>query len=101
MQAYLPDLSVGAILGFATGLAMRTLGKMVLVVVGILFIAVQLLAWSGIVSVDWLRLQALADPLIKEGREQGLPWLSHVLTANLPFAGAFSAGVLLGLRSRL
>lgn len=100
LQAYLPDVSVGAVLGFATGVAMRFLGKVVLVVVGLLFIALQFLVWAGIVNVDWLRLQALTEPLLREGREQGLPWLSHVLTANLPFAGSFTVGVFLGLRSR-
>ena len=96
----LPDLSVGAILGFATGVAMKFVGRIVLVVVGLLFIAVQFLAWSGIVTVDWLKLQAITEPWVQQGRESGLPWLLHALTANLPFAGAFTAGLLLGLRFR-
>lgn len=100
LQALLPDLSLGAVLGFATGVAVRFIGRVVLVVVGLLFIAVQLLAWQGIVTVDWLKLQALTEPWFRQGSEGALPWLSRMLTSHLPFAGAYTAGLLLGLRKR-
>ncbi|GAA5501351.1 hypothetical protein Dxin01_01083 [Deinococcus xinjiangensis] len=100
LQAMLPDLSLGAVLGFATGVAVKFLGRIVLIVVGLLFIAIQLLAWGGIVTVDWLKLQALTDPWFRQGSESALPWFSRMLTSHLPFAGAFTAGLLLGLRKR-
>ena len=46
-------------------------------------------------------LQALAEPWLAQGRENGGAWLTRLLTANLPFAGAFTAGLLLGLRARV
>ncbi|GGM13117.1 FUN14 domain-containing protein [Deinococcus aerophilus] len=101
LQAMLPDLSVGAVLGFATGVALRAVGRIVLIVMGLLFIALQLLAYFDVVSINWLHLQALAEPLLRQGSENGAAWLGRILVANLPFAGAFTAGLLLGLRMRV
>lgn len=101
LRPALPDLSVGALLGFATGVALRHIGRVVLIVLGVLVIILQLLAYFELISVNWLRLQALTEPWLHQGGEQGASWLRRVLTANLPFAGAFTAGLLLGLRMRV
>ncbi|GGM46999.1 hypothetical protein GCM10008956_23940 [Deinococcus arenae] len=101
LKSLLPDLSVGALLGFATGVALRHVGRWALVGLGLLFITLQVLAYFDLVSVNWLRVQALAEPWLAQGRENGGAWLTRVLTANLPFAGAFTAGLLLGLRARV
>lgn len=100
LRPMLPDLSVGALLGFAVGLALKAIGRVVLIVVGVLFIALQLLAYFKLISIDWLRIQALAEPWLKQGGEQGAAWLQRLLTVNLPFAGAFTVGLLIGLRAR-
>lgn len=96
----LPHLSVGALLGFATGLALKKLGRVVLVALGLLFLALQLLAYFDLVTVHWPRVQALAEPWLRQGGEAGVAWLGRVLTARLPFAGAFTVGLLVGLRAR-
>ncbi|WP_371864460.1 FUN14 domain-containing protein [Deinococcus kurensis] len=101
LKSLLPDLSVGALLGFATGVALRHVGRWALVGLGLLFITLQVLAYFDLVSVNWLRVQALAEPWLAQGRENGGAWLTRLLTANLPFAGAFTAGLLLGLRARV
>ncbi|MBZ9713127.1 MULTISPECIES: FUN14 domain-containing protein [Deinococcus] len=101
LRPLLPDLSVGALLGFATGVALRHIGRVALIVLGTLFVVLQLLAYLDLISVNWLRLQALTEPWLRQGQEQGGAWLMRVLTANLPFAGAFTAGLLLGLRARV
>lgn len=101
LRPALPDLSVGALLGFATGVALRHVGRVVLIVVGVLFITLQLLAYFDLISINWLRLQALTEPWLRQGGEQGASWLRRVLTANLPFAGAYTAGLLVGLRARV
>ncbi|THF84952.1 hypothetical protein E7T09_18050 [Deinococcus sp. KSM4-11] len=101
LRPMLPDLSVGALLGFATGVALRHVGRVVLIVVGVLFIVLQLLAYFDLVTINWLKIQALSEPWLRQGGEQGASWLRRVLTANLPFAGAFTAGLLVGLRARV
>ncbi|BDP42085.1 hypothetical protein DAETH_20540 [Deinococcus aetherius] len=100
LRPLLPDLGVGALLGFATGLALRKLGRFVLVALGLLFLTLQLLASLDLVTVNWLRVQALAEPWLHQGGEAGAEWLGRMLTARLPFAGAFTAGLLVGLRAR-
>ncbi|MCP2013807.1 putative membrane protein (Fun14 family) [Deinococcus sp. HSC-46F16] len=100
LRSVLPDLSVGALLGFATGLALRKVGRLALIALGLLFVAVQLLASWDLLSVNWPRVQALAEPVLRQGGEAGAAWLGRVLTANLPFAGAYTAGLVLGLRAR-
>ncbi|CAM3748925.1 FUN14 domain-containing protein [Deinococcus frigens] len=101
LRPLLPDLSVGALLGFATALALKAVGRIVLIVVGLLFIALQLLSYFDLISINWLHLQSVAEPALKQGSEQGAAWFQRVLLANLPFAGAFTAGFLLGLRMRV
>ncbi|WP_216323343.1 FUN14 domain-containing protein [Deinococcus aestuarii] len=100
LRPLLPDLSVGALLGFATGLALKKLGRVTLVALGLLVLTLQLLASFDLVTVHWSRVQALADPWLRQGGEAGAGWLGRVLTARLPFAGAFTAGLLVGLRAR-
>lgn len=96
----LPDLSVGGLLGFCAGFAVKKVGRMLVFVVGAIVLVVQLLVWQGFVTVDWARVQQSAEPLVEAGGREGGTWLMNVLTANLPFGGAFTAGLLLGLRTK-
>lgn len=99
LAPYLGQISFGALAGFATGYALKKIGRVALVIFGLLFIAVQLLAYYGVVQVDWLRIQSYADPLLKRESLQGFfNSLVSILTNNVPFAGAFVPGFLLGLR---
>lgn len=96
----LPPLSLGAVLGFAAGYAVRVVGKIVLLIVGLLFVAIQLLSYFDLISVNWLRFEALSGPWLQGGGKSAWNWVSGVLTHDLPFGGAFVVGLLLGLRSR-
>jgi uncharacterized membrane protein (Fun14 family) len=99
LAPYLGQISFGALAGFATGYALKKIGRVALVIFGLLFIAVQGLAYFGVVQIDWLRIQNYADPLLKrESLEGFFNSVVRILTNNLPFAGAFIPGFLLGLR---
>lgn len=100
LMQILPDIGLGGILGYATGLAVQKIGRFVLIGVGILFVCIQLLAHWEIVSVDWTRLQVLSETWFREQGEASSEWLSRTLTAQLPFAGTFAAGFWLGFKSR-
>ena len=96
---YLGQISFGALAGFATGYALKKIGRTAIVIFGLLFITIQLLAYTGVVRVDWLRIQQYADPLLSKNSLQGFfNGLTGILTNNVPFAGAFIPGFLLGLR---
>ena len=96
----LPALSLGALLGFAAGYAVKVMGKVVLLIVGVLFVTLQLLSYFELVSINWLRLEALSGPWLQNSGQSAWRWASGVLTHDLPFGGAFVAGLLLGLRRR-
>ena len=95
----LGQISLGAILGFAAGYAVKVIGKIALVVVGILFVALQLLAAGGYLQINWLEVQRSAAPLLTQNALQA-DWsaLLATLTHNLPFSGAFVVFFILGLR---
>ncbi|WP_119357631.1 FUN14 domain-containing protein [Meiothermus granaticius] len=99
IQPYIGQLTFGGVAGFATGYAIKTVGRWVAIFLGIIFIVVQVLASLGYLSVDWTRIQRDVEPYFQNENLRSL-WngLIALLTNNLPFGGAFVAGLLLGLR---
>jgi uncharacterized membrane protein (Fun14 family) len=99
IQPYIGQLTFGGLAGFAVGYAIKTVGRWVAIFLGVIFIVVQILASMGYLSVDWTRIQRDVEPYINNSGVKNL-WnnLVSLLTNNLPFGGAFIAGLLLGLR---
>lgn len=100
LRGLLPELSLGLVLGVAVGYAVKALGRWVLLVVGLLFILLQVLASLHIITIDWLRVEHLSQPWLKNNGQQLIHTLSAVLTRDLPFGGSFVVGLLIGLRLR-
>ncbi|HET8985926.1 MAG TPA: FUN14 domain-containing protein [Trueperaceae bacterium] len=96
---WVQQLTFGAVAGFIAGYALKKVGKVVAIVLGLLFVALQLLAWSGFISVDWGVIQRQVDPLL-EGESLQRSWrgLLAMLTYNIPFAAAFVPAFILGVR---
>ena len=93
------QLGVGLVAGFAVGYALKKVGKLVAVAVGLVFVVVQVLAWQGFLTVNWGEVQARVDPMLEvSSLESSWRTLVDVLTYNLVFAGAFVPGLILGLR---
>ena len=93
------SLSLGGLLGFAAGRGLRLIGSLLIVAVGLLFLAVQALAYAGYVVIDWTAIERGASSLLPDGTIASL-WqpLVAVLTHDLPFAAGFVPGLVLGLR---
>lgn len=93
------QLGVGVVAGFAVGYALKKVGKVVAVAIGLLFVAIQVLSYQGLVTVHWGEVEARVDPLL-ETSSLDAAWRSllAVLTHNVAFAGAFVPGLILGLR---
>ncbi len=96
---YAEQLGFGLVAGFAVGYALKKVGKLAAVALGLVFILVQTLAYVGFITVNWGEVQARVDPLF-EGDSLTQAWqgLLGVLTFNLAFAGAFVPGLVLGLK---
>lgn len=93
------QLGVGLVAGFAVGFALKKVGKLLAVAVGLVFVVVQVLAAQGFVTVHWGEVEARVDPLLQvDSLESGWRTLVGILTYNLAFAGAFVPGLILGLR---
>lgn len=96
---WLEQIGFGAVAGFVAGYALKKVGKVAAVVIGLLFIAIQLLAWTGFLSVNWGVVQERVDPLLRADT-LGQAWrgLLTVLTHNIPFAAAFVPALLIGVK---
>ena len=96
---YLQQLSFGAVAGFAAGYALKKVGKFLAVIVGLLFVAIQILAYYGFVTVDWLQVQERVNPFFEsESLNRSWQGLVNVMTYNVTFAAAFIPGFIIGLR---
>lgn len=102
LQSVLPwveQIAFGAVAGFVAGYAVKKVGKFVALALGLIFIVIQLLAWSGFVSVNWVMVQERVDPLLRS-ESLGEAWrgLLAMLTYNIPFAAAFVPAFIIGIR---
>ncbi len=100
LSPYLGQVTFGGLAGYAVGYALKKLGRLLAVALGLLFVVVQLLAQAGYIQVDWTRIQKDVEPLLQQPGLQSL-WerLLTTLTYNLPFGASFVGGLILGLRA--
>jgi uncharacterized membrane protein (Fun14 family) len=89
------QLSLGSILGFATGYACKRIGQLLLVMVGIEVVTLQLMARKGWVRVNW---RAIERDLALHVEQDGFERVLEELRYKIPFAGAFTAGMYAGVR---
>jgi uncharacterized membrane protein (Fun14 family) len=96
---YLQQLSFGALAGFAAGYALKKVGKLAAIALGLLFVALQILAYYGFVTINWTSVQERVNPVL-EGEALNRLWhgLVEVLTYNITFAAAFVPGLIFGLK---
>ena len=93
------DLGFGGVAGALVGYAAKKVTKVVAIVLGLAFITVQYLVYMKFVSVDWKAVQDTAEHVWTD--PQGVTLADHawqVLSANLPFGGAFAVGFALGFK---
>ena len=96
------QMTGGAVLGFCTGVAMRTVGGAVAATAGLGFCGVQALASQGYLKVDWERVErdvaeGLKRAVESDYAEQAVREASRVLTYDLPSGSGFGLGVMYGL----
>ena len=103
----LSKLSFGTVVGYCSGMATQKIAKATAFLVGVSFIALQVAVSSGVVTMDWSKLQVHCHKLMDasgdgklDAEDLKLYWkkVRGVLTTNLPSAGGFSLGFLYGVR---
>ena len=100
LTPYLGQITFGGLAGYAVGYALKKVGRLLAIALGLLFVALQLLAQAGYVEVDWTRIQRDVEPLLQQPALQTL-WDRPLATLpyNLPFGASFVGGLVLGLRA--
>jgi uncharacterized membrane protein (Fun14 family) len=88
-------LGSGGITGWAVGFTLKKFAKLAALIVGISFISLQFLAYHHFISIDWEKIQ---QSVPNESIERSWAQLGGMLTLNLPFAGSFMVGLLIGFR---
>jgi uncharacterized membrane protein (Fun14 family) len=95
----IPGLGFGGAVGLAAGYVVKKFTSAVLMLAGLAVIALQVMAYLGWLSVDWSSMQAqVVGTWQSVASESTRDWAYRVLTANLPFAGAFGAGFAAGFK---
>lgn len=95
-------------MGICTGVAMKRIGNGAAALIGVGFVCLQGLSYMGYIKIDYGKVQKDVTNLVDadgngkiDSNDLKLYWqkIQDVMTYNLPGAGGFSAGVLLGLYS--
>ena len=113
----LPALTFGGVAGFASGYALKKVGKIVIIACGCVFMLAQLGASTGFVKIDWVKVAETFEKLTDEGKKAGegkakalqledvdgvlgnLNKVTEVLTRHMgQSAAGFTGGFLLGLK---
>ena len=92
-------LGFGGVAGAIVGYTAKKVTKLVALLLGVVFIVIQLLAYQGLLTVDWHAVQTTAEGVWAD--PHGVTVADRVwamLSANLPFGGAFIAGFALGFK---
>jgi uncharacterized membrane protein (Fun14 family) len=90
------DISIGTLLGLATGFALRILGKSLLLIIGVELIFLQYLAWKDLIRINWAKITATSEYHIGRKREYWRRFVS-LLTYKIPFKIGFISGLYIGL----
>src|SRR5262245_2565084 len=93
------DLGFGGVAGAVVGYTAKKVTKLVAIVLGLVFITIQVLVYMQFVSVDWNAVQQGAEHVWSDTNGVTLAdraW--EVLSANLPFGAAFAAGFAIGFK---
>ena len=93
---YLTEGSFFALIGFALGYASKKVVKVGLIVLALVFVALQGLVWADVAQVDWGGAAEKLNTLIFNMREDTS--LGQWLRARVPSLGGLLAGYVLGFR---
>jgi uncharacterized membrane protein (Fun14 family) len=93
---FISEAAFFGVIGFAVGYASRKIVKLGLILLALLFVAVQSLSYAGVIQVDWQRGLDLLNRFvlnIQEGQSAG-----EILKNRIPTAATLMAGYLIGFR---
>ncbi len=90
------QLGFGTIEGFAVGYAAKKIVKLLLIFLGLFFVALQYLSFQGFITINYQKFQQAFEALA--GRAMDAPPIPAFITAGIPFYGSFALGFALGFK---
>jgi len=102
----LQQVTIGSVLGFASGYCLKKVGKVAAIAVGALFILTQGLQYGGYVDVDWNFIQHEVELTLDQDGDEDFDkddfilmckTILKVLRYNLPSASGFTPAFVIGL----
>jgi uncharacterized membrane protein (Fun14 family) len=92
-------LGFGGVTGAIVGYTAKKVTKIVAIVLGLVFILIQFLAYERLITVNWEVVQTTAEAVWQSPDGHTLAdraW--EILTISLPFGGGFVGGFALGFK---
>ena len=92
-------LTFGGVAGLVVGYAAKKMTKLAALLLGVLFILLQVLVYEGFITINWTAVQHSAETVWRD--PHGMTLADHfweIVTANLPFGGGFVAGFAVGFK---
>jgi len=72
---------------------------LLLIAIGLFFTSLQLLAYQGLININWEKFQISPSNLVNNLREYAVENpLPYFLFIGLPFGASFAVGLLVGLK---
>jgi len=95
----LAPLGFGGVAGAIVGYTAKKVTKLAALVLGGVFILVQILAYEGFVEVHWDQVQKVAESTWQDAQGVTLAQRAwEILIANLPFGAGFATGFAIGFK---
>lgn len=93
------QLGFGGVIGFCTGFMVKKVSKLAAVIVGLVFVLLQVLSYYGIISIEWGPVKEWWDKETSPDQLQGA-WTSvrNLLFSNVPALAGAVPGFFLGLK---
>jgi len=90
----LGSLSFGGFLGYSIGYVLKKVFKIVLIIIGAIFIVFQIFNHFDLLIVNWSKIKCFAGNL----QTHNLNEIISILSANLSTSSGFLAGFLIGFK---
>jgi uncharacterized membrane protein (Fun14 family) len=93
------QLGAGGVVGLIVGFAIKKLLKLLAILVGLIFVFVQYLAWQGFIDIHYDRIYDAVQAMMQQAgvtvTEFNVP---AFITSNIPIAGSFVVGLGVGFK---
>jgi uncharacterized membrane protein (Fun14 family) len=90
------EVGIGAVGGFLVGYALKKIAKVLAVILGLSFLALQYLAYKGIIVINYEALQEWVLRLL--GMTEGTQSVVVDALSHIPFGASFAFGLYLGFK---